>query len=46
MPELIWLYLTALRYDRTSASYVALADVLQTVLHDRSTSMLQADWSG
>jgi putative transposase len=46
MPELIWLYLTALLYYRTSASCVALADVLQTVSHDRLTSMLQADWSG
>ena len=46
MPELIWLYLTALLYYRTSASCVALADVLQTVSHDRLTRMLQADWSG
>ena len=46
MPELIWLYLTALLYDRTSASCVALAEALQTVSHDRLTSMLQAHWSG
>ncbi len=46
MPELLWLYLTALLYDRTSASCVALAEALQTVPHDRLTRMLQGDWSG
>jgi putative transposase len=46
MPELIWLYLTALLYYRTSASCVALAEALQNVSHDRLTRMLQADWSG
>jgi hypothetical protein len=46
MPELIWLYLTALLYYRTSASCVALAEALQSVSHDRLTRMLQADWSG
>jgi putative transposase len=46
MPELRWLYLTALLYDRTSASCVALAEALQTVSHDRLTRMLQGDWSG
>jgi hypothetical protein len=46
MPELLWLYLTALLYDRTSASCVALAEALQTVSHDRLTRMLQGDWSG
>jgi putative transposase len=46
MPELIWLYLTALLYYRTSASCVALAEALQIVSHDRLTRMLQADWSG
>jgi hypothetical protein len=46
MPELIWLYLTALLYDRTSASCVALAEALTTVSHDRLTRMLRADWSG
>jgi putative transposase len=46
MPELIWLYLTALLYYRTSASCVALAEALETVSHDRLTRMLQADWSG
>jgi hypothetical protein len=46
MPTLVWLYLTALLYDRTSATCVALAEAWQTVSHDRLTSMLQADWSG
>jgi len=46
MPTLAWLYLTALLYDRTSATCVALAEALQTVSHDRLTRMLQADWSG
>jgi putative transposase len=46
MPELIWRYLTALLYDRTSASCVALAEALQTVSHDRLTRLLRADWSG
>ena len=46
MPALIWLYLTALLYDRTSASCVALAEALQTVSHDRLTRLLQAEWSG
>ena len=46
MPTFVWLYLTALLYDRTSATCVALAEALPTVSHDRLTSMLQADWSG
>ena len=46
MPALLWLYLTALLYDRTSASCVALAEALQTVSQDRWTRMLQGDWSG
>jgi putative transposase len=46
MPELLWLYLTALLYDRTSASCVALAEALETVSHDRLTRLLQRDWSG
>jgi len=46
MPGLLWLYLTALLYYRTSASCAALAEVLQTVSHDRLTRMLQGDWSG
>jgi hypothetical protein len=46
MPTLVWLYLTALLYYRTSATCVALAEALHTVSHDRLTSMLQADWSG
>ena len=46
MPTLVWLYLTALLYDRTSASCVALADALETGSHDRLTRLLQSDWSG
>lgn len=46
MPTLVWLYLTALLYDRTSATCVAFAEALQTVSHDRLTRLLQADWSG
>jgi hypothetical protein len=46
MPTLVWYYLTALLYYRTSASCVALAEALQSVSHDRLTRLLQADWSG
>ena len=46
MPELLWLYLTALLYYRTSSSCVALAEALETVSHDRLTRLLQASWSG
>ena len=46
MPELLWLYLTALLYYRTSASCVALAEALETVSHDRLTRLLQSEWSG
>ena len=46
MPQLVWLYLTALLYDRTSAACTALAEALETASHDRLTRMLQADWSG
>lgn len=46
MPALLWLYLTALLYYRTSGSCVALADALETVSHDRLTRLLQGDWSG
>jgi hypothetical protein len=46
MPELLWLYLTALLYYRTSNSCVALAEALETVSHDRLTRLLQAEWSG
>jgi DDE superfamily endonuclease len=46
MPTLVWRYLTALLYYRTSSSCVALADALKTVSHDRLTRLLQADWSG
>ena len=46
MPEMVWLYLTALLYYRTSASCVALAEALETVSHDRLTRLLQSEWSG
>jgi Transposase DDE domain len=46
MPTLVWLYLTALRYYRTSGSCIALAEALETVSHDRLTRLLQANWSG
>jgi putative transposase len=46
MPTLVWHYLTALLYYRTSATCTALAEALETVSHDRLTRMLQADWSG
>ena len=46
MPTLVWRYLTAVLYYRTSASCVALAEALQSVSHDRLTRLLQADWSG
>jgi hypothetical protein len=46
MPTRVWLYLTALLYDRTSVSCVALAEALETVSHDGLTRLLQADWSG
>ena len=46
MPELLWLYLTALLYYRTSGSCVALAEALETVSHERLTRMLKSDWSG
>jgi Transposase DDE domain len=46
MPRLVWHYLTALLYDGTSASCMALAEALQTVSHDRLTRLLPADWSG
>jgi hypothetical protein len=46
MPTLVWLDLTALLYDQTSATCVALAEALETVSHDRLTRLLRADWSG
>src|ERR671925_96240 len=46
MPTLVWLYLGALLYYRTSGSCVALAEALDTVSHDRLKRLLQADWSG
>jgi hypothetical protein len=42
MPTLVWLYLTALLYYRTSATCVAFAEALQTMSHDRLTRLLQA----
>ena len=38
MPTLVWLYLTALLYYRTSATYVALAEALETVSHETASS--------
>jgi DDE family transposase len=46
MPELLGLYLTALLYDQTSGRCIALAEALETVSHDRWTSLLQGGWSG
>ena len=46
MPQLIWLYLTALLYYRTSVSCVALAEAIETVSHDRLTRLLRGNWSG
>ena len=46
MPKRVWLYLTALLYDRTSVSCVALAEALETVSPDGLPRLLQADWSG
>ena len=41
MPQLLWLYLTALLYYRTTATCVAMGEALQTVSHDRLRR-----WSG
>ena len=41
MPTLVWLYLTALLYGRTSTSCVALAEALESVSHDRLPRLLQ-----
>jgi putative transposase len=46
VPTLVWLYLTAFLYSRTSANWVALAEALATVSHDRLTRLLQGDGSG
>jgi hypothetical protein len=46
MPALMWLYLTAWLYDRTSSRCVALAEALETVSQDRLTRLWPADWSG
>jgi hypothetical protein len=46
MPTLVWRYLTAWLYSRPSTSWVALAEALTTVSHDRLTRLWPADWSG
>jgi hypothetical protein len=46
LPELLWLYLTALLSSRTSATCVALAGALPSVSHDRLMRVLPAHWSG
>ena len=46
MPQLLWLYLTALLYERTSRRGVALAEALETASQDRLTSLLQGHRSG
>lgn len=46
MPALLWHYLTALLYYRTSGSCLSLAEALETVSHDRLTRLLQGNWSG
>ena len=46
MPQLIWLYLTAWLYYRTSVSCVTLAEALDTVSHDRLTRLAQGNRSG
>jgi hypothetical protein len=43
MLELLGLSLIALHYDRTPARGVALAESLQTMLHDCLTRLLQAE---
>jgi hypothetical protein len=46
LPELLWLYLTALLSSHTSATCMTLAEALPTVSHDRLTRLLPAHWSG
>jgi hypothetical protein len=46
MSTLVWRSRTALLSDRTSPTCGAWAAVVQTVSHDRLTSMRPADWSG
>jgi len=46
MPTLACRYLTTLLYYRTSANCMVLAEVLESVSHDRLTRMLQGHWSG
>jgi hypothetical protein len=42
----VWLYLTALLYDRTLRRGGACAEALDTVSHDGLPRRVQADWSG
>jgi hypothetical protein len=46
LPELLWLYLSALLCSRTPATCVALAEALPSVSYDRLTRLLPAHWSG
>lgn len=46
MPTLVWLYLIALLYYRSSESCVVFAKAGQMVSHDCLTRMLPAGWSG
>jgi hypothetical protein len=46
MPEVMWLYRTAVLDDRTSATCVALAEALEPVAPDRLPRLWQAHWSG
>jgi hypothetical protein len=46
MPALIGLYLTALLYDHTFVSCMALAEGLEAVLHGRLARLLPADCPG
>jgi hypothetical protein len=46
MPKVVWLYLTALLYDRPSRDCVAFTEAVVTGPHHRWTRRLPADWSG
>ena len=46
MPAEIWPYVTVILYYRGFWSCKAMAQVLETVSHDRLTRMLNGDWSG
>lgn len=45
MPELVWFYLTALLYDRTSDTCIALAEAAEIVSYERLTRLLKGNWS-